>query len=580
MVNTGRTIPSEGSTYFALGKDKKQHIQYDVVIEEILNKHTFKTFTDTEQTYVYTDRGTYREDPTNSVIKKELTSMLGISFKKSYAEETIYQIKILTYADREESEPSEEYLNLKNGILNLKKLELIPHSPEYFFTNRSETEYNPDAKAETFLKVITELGLSDTKLKTLQEFSGYVLLNSPKYKKAVFVYGPTDSSKTTVSKAIINVVGPENTCSIPIQNLDHRFQEQRLYKKPLNIVGDLGSEAFKAVSMFKRTVGGDIIEAEIKGANKTVKFVWNGKHWFDANDLPDPQGDADTDAFYNRLIMIPFSRQLTKKEINKNLPNELSTDIEKSGILNWMIEGLQRLEQQEDFTDKTEITEIREHYKRASNTVYCFAQDLCKVESGSYIHKGESFRLYAEYCLAQNFSQIGKSKFYEQLQAQLPAISSDKKEIEALGIVHVFFNLEIEGAEVSKVSKVSTLLPLPPAALPTPIPTLDNYDQEEKVVFDLEIEGDVGGCRAGNGNGECVEKVEKLDNKPIEGGRKTTMAGKLEEIIELLGQGIDTREKIAEAMEIDPKGVDGLLNILKNKGKAHQITGGAWRLTK
>ena len=498
--------PTTKGSYFILGKDKKKHLQYDVVIVEILSKNTFKTFTDTNQTYVYSEKGIYFEDPTNSVIKQELINMLGIEFKKSYAEETIYQIKILTYANREESEPNEEYLNLKNGILNLDTLELIPHSPEYFFTTRSETEYNPAAKAEKFLKLVKGLGLSETKLKTLQEFSGYVLLNSPKYKKAIFVYGPTDSSKTTVSKAIINVVGPENTCSIPIQNLDKRFQEQRLYKKPLNIVGDLGSEAFKAVSMFKRTTGGDIIEAEIKGANKTIKFVWNGKHWFDANDLPDPQGDADTDAFYNRLIMIPFSRQLTKEEINKNLPNELAEDTEKSGILNWMIEGLQRLENQQDFTDKTEITEIREHYKRASNTVYCFAQDQCTIVPGSYIHTGEAFRLYAEYCVNQGFSSIGKSKFYDQLQANLTALTRTKETIEPLGRVHVFLNLEIEGADLSKVSKMSTHSILPPSAIPLPQTTLDN--EKNDLVF---FEGDAGGVRAEGGNVENMDKMDKMD---------------------------------------------------------------------
>ena len=275
--------------------------------------------------------------------------------------------------------------------------------------------------------------------------------------------------------------------------------------KRANIVGDLGSEAFKNVSMFKRTTGGDIIEAEIKGANKTIKFAWTGKHWFDANDLPDPKGDADTDAFYNRLLLAAFSKQIPKDQINRNLGEQLNTPEERSGILNWMLDGLSRLEQNGQFTDNTDISTIREYYKRASNTVYCFAEDLCKVELGSVIHKGEAFRLYAQYCVEQNFSQIGKSKFYEELQANLPSISSDKETLGDLGRVHVFLNLAIEGADPSRVSRKSTHSSYPHTANTNP--TQLNMDN---ISSNGGFEGDAGGVGAGEGYGETVDKMDKV----------------------------------------------------------------------
>lgn len=632
MVNTGRATPRENVGFFILDEKKKQHLDYDAVLEYLTTTYTIITFTDTERSYIYKNPdGTYFEDTTNSTIKKELKNILGSGFKKSYAEETIYQAKILTYADREESEPSEEYLNLKNGILNLETLELIPHSPEYFFTTRSETEYNPEAKAETFLKFIADLGLSEPKLKTLQEFSGYLLLNSPKHKKSIFLYGPTDSGKTTFTKAILNVIGHQNTCSIPIQRLDGRFQEQRLYQKRVNVVGDLGSEAFKSVAMFKRTTGGDIIEAEVKGANNTIKFVWNGKHWFDANDLPDPQGDADTDAFYNRLLMIPFTKTIPKDQQDRDLPTKLQDPTELSGILNWMIEGLHRLEEQGDFTEKTEITMIREHYKRASNTVYCFVNDLCKVENGSYIHKGETFRLYADYCINNNFSQIGKSKFYEQLQANLPAISSEKKDIEGLGLVHVFFNLEIEGADVSKVSKISTLSPIPPTANnTTPTTSQEPYYTDSPSNYTKNKEEKVS-IEARGGMAECVEKLEKLEKPdtprrfecdqcacwfgtqqdldshkaahlkgPLPGDKtkpqteeptpepkpepkssigESRLYPQLQEVLEAMRGGAETEKQVSENTEIPLEGVKGLFKVLVRDGTIYQSRPGVWRLS-
>lgn len=494
------TTPELYFTYNKNGKVTKLH--YDLVMDKILEEHHIITFTDSEESHVYDpETGLYNDDAI-PIVKIQLKKMIGNEFKRGYSEELIYQIKILTYVNRNDVEAPEELFPLKNGILNLNTRKLVPYTPDYYFTARSETEYNPDATPDKFLTFISELECD--KMATVQEFCGYLLLNSPKYKKALFIYGPTDSGKTTFSKAIFNTIGHENTCSIAIQNLDNRFQEQRIYQKRANIVGDLGSAAFKAVSMFKRTTGGDLIEAEIKGANKTIRFVWNGKHWFDANDLPDPQGDADTDAFYNRLILAAFTKKIPLDQQNKDLPDELNTPEELSGILNWMLEGLDRLEKQRGFTDKTSIDEIRDYYKRASNTVYCFTKDLCKVEPDNYIHKGEAFRLYAKYCIEQNFGQIGKSKFYEQLQANLPAITSDKKTIKGLGFVHVFLNLTIEGADISRISTISTLPALPPSTtLPT---TLDNSSNKL-------FAGDGGGDKARGGNGESVDILDKMDKK-------------------------------------------------------------------
>jgi len=504
MVDPGRTELKEKNIFFYREEGKKPVPLYNVMVDAVRDKYKIITFTDTENSWVYDKiKGTYSDDAI-PLVKAELMLLLGNEFKKTYSEETIYQLKIKTYVNRENVEPPEQLFPCANGLLDINIRELRPHTPSYFFTNRSETIYNPNAVAPKFLQFLEEVECP--KMDTIQEFCGYLMLNSPRFKKAIFLYGPTDSGKTTFSNAIFNVIGHENTCSIPIQSLDRRFQEQRLYQKRANVVGDLGSEAFKNVSMFKRTTGGDIIEAEVKGANKTIKFVWTGKHWFDANDLPDPKGDADTDAFYNRLILAAFSKQIPKDQQNKKLPDELIE--ERSGILNWMLDGLDRLEENEGFTDKTEITEIREHYKRASNNVYCFAEDRCTIKQGSYIHKGEAFRLYAAYCIEQGFSSIGKGKFYEQLQTNLPSISSEKKPIESIGLVHVFQNVEILDADLSKISTISTLSTLPPPANP-PIKTLQEYT----TVLSLEKE-ESGEAR--NGYGEIVEKVEKVERDDMD----------------------------------------------------------------
>ena len=428
--------------YFSNPEKGRPKFLYDVMIQDILKEYTIITFTDIEDSWIYDpNNGIYRDTAITTVKKFMMRVLGGVFFKKSYAEETIYQIKVKTYVTRGTMDPPEELLNLENGILDITTRTLSPHNKKWFFTNCLPTQYDPNADAPIF-KALLEF-IECKKEVTLQEFCGYFLNDSPKYKKAGFIHGPTDSLKTTFTNAIMGVLGSDVICSIPIQRIDRRFQAQRLYKKKANICGDLGAEAFSYVSMFRRTVGGDSIEAEIKGKNKPLTFIWNGKHLFDANDLPEAKGDADTDAFYNRLLLFPFSKQIKKKNIDRTIPAKLASPEERSGILNWMLDGLDRLEKQKKFTDETSIDEIRDHYKRAADSVYCFAQDCCKVEEGTYTAKSESHRAYVAYCIEQGFSPKGRSKFYEELQTKLPGIKTDRRKV-GTETPQVWMNLKME----------------------------------------------------------------------------------------------------------------------------------------
>jgi len=441
-----------GRYFEDITKTKKVFL-YDIMTRDILEEKTLITFKDTDKTWVYKqNEGLF--DP-NGVpeIKTFILKKLGKYFKKTYSEETIYQLKIMTYVNREDVEPPEDFLHLKNGILNISNRTLIPHDPGWFFINGSQTEYNPDAKAPVFHKLLSDIDCK--KVKTLQEFCGYLLEDTPKYKKAGFIHGPTDSGKTTFTDAIIGTIGESCVSNVPLQTMDNRFQIKRLYKMKANICGDLGSEAFSKVGTFRRTTGGDLLEAEIKGSNNTIKFVWGGKHLFDANDLPDTKGDADSDAFYNRLQLFPFSKVIPKEKIDRTLPIKLSEPEEKSGILNWMLDGLDRLEKNQGFTDKTSIDEIREHYKRASNSVYCFANDLCEVVKDYYVVRTESHNRYVEYCIDKGYSPKGRSTFYEELKIQRPAIMPDRKKI-GRETPHVWMNLKIEGLP-ERIEKQETL---------------------------------------------------------------------------------------------------------------------------
>ena len=52
--------------------------------------------------------------------------------------------------------------------------------------------------------------------------------------------------------------------------------------------------------------------------------------------------DSD-DVFYSRCIPIPFDNPIPKEKQNPFLLKEITTKEEMSGLLNWALEGLDRL---------------------------------------------------------------------------------------------------------------------------------------------------------------------------------------------------------------------------------------------
>jgi P4 family phage/plasmid primase-like protien len=102
--------------------------------------------------------------------------------------EVVDYIRHRNAVNRERLEPPVHLINVKNGIFDMKKNELIPHSPDYFFLNQIPVEYKPDAKCphiENFVREITY----EKFVQVVQEMIGYVMYRRYKFHKAFLLYG-------------------------------------------------------------------------------------------------------------------------------------------------------------------------------------------------------------------------------------------------------------------------------------------------------------------------------------------------------------------------------------------------------
>lgn len=161
---------------------------------------------------------------------------------------------------------------------------------------------------------------------------------------------------------------------------------------------------------FKSLTGRDLIGASRKFL-PMVHFVNYAKMVFAANEIP--RTWDNTTAFWNRMIILEFPYTfLEPKEINKldekdrkdvkvantEIVKSLTTPDELSGLLNWSLQGLDRLFTQKGFSYSKSTKEVQDMWIRKSDSFAGFIMDFIVEDQNSTISKGDLRLAYSAYC--------------------------------------------------------------------------------------------------------------------------------------------------------------------------------------
>jgi putative DNA primase/helicase len=258
--------------------------------------------------------------------------------------------------------------------------------------------------------------------KTLQEMTGFCLQPGYKHQKAFLLVGEGSNGKSTFLNLLRNFLGEENTTGVPLQRFDKdKFAAANLHGKKANINSDLPDESMKKSSVFKQLTGEDKIYAEEKYEDP-FDFYNEAKLIFSTNTLP--QVEDHTDAFYRRWIIIGFPYRFTDKEdifkdADPNLLKEITEDKEEiSGMLNWALKGLERLESQGDFTKAKTSWKTKEKWRKMNKPVSTFIREKVKINTSNYIKKQKCYEKFLEYCKKEQIPSMSKMKFFNRMKKE------------------------------------------------------------------------------------------------------------------------------------------------------------------
>jgi hypothetical protein len=237
-------------------------------------------------------------------------------------------------------------------------------SPDQRSRNRSPINYDPKAKCPDFKeKILGHLELDDRLL--LQKIAGQCLLGRNLTQRLLILDGVGKASKSAFIRIIAGTVGPKNVYELRTKHLADRFEIGRMIGKTLLTGSDVPGHFLMEPGTYrlKSLVGGDQLEAELKGSNEHFYVYGDFNVMISANTRQHLTLHGDRGSWERRLTIVRYTQPFQGQrifEIERGL-----LEAEASGILNWSLEGLEMLFQ--DYRKEGDIILSAAQKKRVSD---------------------------------------------------------------------------------------------------------------------------------------------------------------------------------------------------------------------
>lgn len=332
-------------------------------------------------------------------------------------------IRARLFVREEQLDASENLINLTNGIYNLDDGQLYPHKPEYYMTTQLPFAYDKAARISMWqlylLSTFTKPEIQDHDAELVafvQEAVGYSLTTSVKHHVSFWCYGEGANGKGVLFHIIERLAGIAAT-PLNIGALrNEQYQLANLAGKRVALCSESETtQNLVADAMIKMLISGDTMQVrqirrEPFTLHPTVKL------WWSMNELP-PVTDT-SEGFWRRVRVIPFNRQFATNERILDLKQQLEAEL--SGIFNWAMIGLQRLEKQGHFTLPAQVAQSTETYRKEANPITLFIEDECVAgETDTIGPKSRSSVLYVAYkdwCHDNNFKAQSSRNYKREME--------------------------------------------------------------------------------------------------------------------------------------------------------------------
>ena len=377
------------------------------VVEKIMRDRKIVYFKG--EFYEY-DRGVYRKR-TLEWCKKLAVNILKSQSSRLALGDVIELLSIQSARETSEEENEKRILNLKNGLFCLDTYTPKPHTPDYFSVVQVPIEYVPEAECKRWIRFLGECFPRQSDVTPLiQEWFGYCLVPDCRQQKAMVLVGEGANGKSVFCGVLSDLVGRENVSAVSLSQLGQTFTVALIQGKLLNVTTEVEMKRSLEEGIFKALIAGDPVKAERK-YEPPFFFKPYARFLIATNNLPSVNDTSD--GLFRRLIIVRFEEQISEEKQDRDLPAKLRGEL--SGILNWALEGLKRLEARGRFDIPASVAEEIEEYRQESNHVRLWREECTKSSCTDWTTAEALWQSYRKWCLEKEVSPFSNIKFGKEL---------------------------------------------------------------------------------------------------------------------------------------------------------------------
>jgi len=298
-------------------------------------------------------------------------------------------------------DPDPLFLNVANGLLDLRTGHLGPHRRDALCTRMSPVEYDPQATAPTF-QTFLERVLPDPDVRAfVQRLAGYALTGDASEQVLPVLVGAGANGKSTFVEILREVLG-DYAATVPPDLLVTRRDGSpapygliRLRGVRLATASETESGARLSTALVKQLTGGDTVTAR-EHYSAFVDFRLAATVVLSTNHRPVIRDT--TESIWRRVRLLPFEVVIPPAERDPGLASRLKAEL--PGVLAWAVRGCLEW-QAHGLGSACAIDAATSGYRADSDPLGGFVDEECIVSDSLSVASTALYARWSAWCGAR-----------------------------------------------------------------------------------------------------------------------------------------------------------------------------------
>jgi putative DNA primase/helicase len=311
--------------------------------------------------------------------------------------------------------PVPAYINFRNGLLDWRTNELLPHDPAVPSTVQLSVDWEPRAECPEFRAFLADVIPADDTAR-VWELIGYMMFSGNPLHRAFLLAGGGRNGKGAFMRTVLALLGENNVSNVPLHDLSsNRFATAQLFGRLANVCGDIDATYLENTGRVKEITGEDQVQAEHKFGQPFRFTAWCSM-LFSANEIP---GSADSSkGWVDRWEIVPFPNYVGDR-VDRTLEPRLQAPASLKGIAAAAVPALRVLMDRGAFRTTVSGQAAKSDFARKSNPLIRWVEERVTLTADGWEKAPVLYTDYAQWTSDEGLkAPMSRQRFYEKL-AQL-----------------------------------------------------------------------------------------------------------------------------------------------------------------